>query len=268
MPRHLMTAYIVSNFRILFSCELVSNCSSYFFRVGLSIAAKGLQNAWLLKESKSIFVILIKLGEDPPRAKGDLTLKAEFEALNQLLQDRSDESLLNMQHANDKKLVTLHRIYADLAHVLHFTKPGLIGSVACRMIELTMKNGTTPTAPLSFAYHGEMLASTGKIEEGCRLGRLALKMVEKNLSSSKYKPLVILLCHQTILWYAEPLQSTAQAHQAGYKAGQQLGDFLYSIWNLQLSITLEYLSGQNLFTIQSACKDYIEKRLAEKQQNL
>jgi len=128
-------------------------------------------------------------------------------------------------------------------------------------MEISLKSGITPTAPISFSCYGEMLASSmGKIEEGCRLGRLAIKLVEKNASSSKYKPVVILQCHQTTLWYAKPLQAVAEAHQAGYKAGQQLGDFLYSPWNLQLSITLDYLSGQNLFTIQSACKDYIEKQ--------
>ena len=235
---------------------------------GLSIAAKALQNADLLKESmESIFKILIKLGEDAPRALDDSTLLLDIKAMNKVLEERSDESLLNMKQANDKKLVTLHRLYADLAHVLHFTKPGLIGSVACRMIELTMKNGITPTAPLSFAYHGEMLASTGKIEEGCRLGRLALKLVDKNTPSSKYKPVVILLCHQTTLWYTEPLQSTAQAHQAGYKAGQQLGDFLYSFWNLNSSIQYNFQSGQNLRTIETATKHFAE-RLAANQKNL
>ena len=235
---------------------------------GLSIAAKALQNADLLKESmESIFQILIKLGEDPPRALDDSTLKADMEAMNKVLQERSDESLLNMQQANDKKLVTLHRLYADLAYVLHFTKPGLVGSVACRMIEITMKNGITPTAPLSFAYYGEILAITGKIEEGCQLGRLALKLVDNNTSSSKYKPIVILLCHQTILWYTEPLQSSIQAHRAGYKAGQQMGDFLYSFWNLGSSITCNYRSGQNLCTIEADTKHFSE-RLAENQQNL
>jgi len=252
---------------LLLGCELVSKTALSTSRMssGLSIAAKALQNADLLKESmESIFKMLIKLGEDPPRALDDSTLKADMEAMNKVLQERSDESLLNMQQANDKKLVTLHRLYADLAYVLHFTRPGLVGSVACRMVEITMKNGITPTAPLSFAYYGEILAITGKIEEGCQLGRLALKLVDNNTSSSKYKPIVILLCHQTILWYTEPLQSTVQAHQAGYKAGQQMGDFLYSFWNLMSSITCNYRSGQNLCTIEADTKHFSE-RLAENQ---
>ena len=235
---------------------------------GLSIAAKALQNADLLKESmESIFKILIKLGEDAPRALDDSTLLLDIKAMNKVLEERSDESLLNMKQANDKKLVTLHRLYADLANTLHFTKPGLIGAVACRMIELTLKNGITPTAPLSFTHYGEILASTGKIEEGCRLGRLALKMVEKNTSSSKYKPMVILFCYQTIMGYTEPFQAGAEAYYTGYKAGQQMGDFLYSFWNLMSSITYNFLSGQNLRTIETATKHFAE-RLAANQKNL
>ena len=94
-------------------------------------------------------------------------------------------------------------------------------------------------------------------------GRLALKLVEKNASSSKYKPLVILVAHQTSLFYSEPLQSTAEAHHMGYKAGQQLGDFLTSRWNLQLSITMNYLAGQNLRAVQATIKDDYVKMMKD-----
>jgi len=232
--------------------------------------AKALQNASLFKESlEMILDILIKLGENPPRSMDDSKLKDDINAMNKVLRERSDDSILNMPQTNNKKIVILHRLYSDLAHVLHFTKPGLVSSVYHRMMEISLKNGITPTAPISFSCYGEMLASSMRmIEEGCRMGRLAIKLVEKNALSLKYKPNVVLGCNQTIFWYTKPLQAIAEAHQAGYKAGQQLGDFLYSTWNQQISITTNYLAGQNLCTVQAACKDYVMKRLAEKQQNL
>ena len=77
--------------------------------------------------------------------------------------------------------------------------------------------------------------------------------------------MVILVAHQTSLFYSEPLQSTAQAHHIGYKAGQQLGDFLTSRWNLQLSITMNYLAGQNLRAVQATVKDdYVKMMKDEK----
>jgi hypothetical protein len=96
-------------------------------------------------------------------------------------------------------------------------------------------------------------------------GRLALKLVEKNASSSKYKPMVISICHNAILFHSEPLQSTAQAFHKGYKAGQQLGDFLSERLNLLMSITMNYLAGQNLRAVQATIKDYVE---SQKNKNL
>ena len=104
----------------------------------------------------------------------EITSMTDIDAMNKVLHDRSDDSLLNIQESKDKKLVALHQLYSDLVHVLYFVKPDLIGSVSLRMIELTMTKGLTPTSPLSFAYYGSTLAAMGKVEEGCRLGECSM----------------------------------------------------------------------------------------------
>ena len=55
--------------------------------------------------------------------------------------------------------------------------------------------------------------------------------------------------------FIEPLQSVADSHLMGYKAGQQLGDLLFSSWNLQLSLLLNYIGGTNLIILQKAIKE-------------
>ena len=141
----------------------------------MSVAAKSLQSANKLQESmESILEILNKLGEAAPRPMEEITSMTDIDAMNKVLHDRSDDSLLNIQESKDKKLVALHQLYSDLVHVLYFVKPDLIGSVSLRMIELTMTKGLTPTSPLSFAYYGSTLAAMGKVEEGCRLGECSM----------------------------------------------------------------------------------------------
>ena len=77
--------------------------------------------------------------------------------------------------------------------------------------------------------------------------------------------MVILVAHQTSLFYSEPFQSTAEAHHMGYIAGQQSGDFLNSRWNLQLSIAMNYIAGQNLRAVQATIKDdYVKMMKDEK----
>ena len=123
---------------------------------------------------ESILGILTKLGEAAPRPMGESTLMTDIDAMNKVLHDRSDDSLLNMQDNKDKKLVALHQLYSDLIQVIYFIKPGLLGSLSLRMIELTMAKGITPTSPFSFVYFGSMLAAMGEVEKACRLGEYSL----------------------------------------------------------------------------------------------
>ena len=98
-------------------------------------------------------------------------------------------------------------------------------------------------------------------------GKLALKLVEKD-ASLKYKPMVIVVVYQLILWYTEPLQTVADSHHEGYKLGQQLGDTSNASMNLSLYNQTKYLIGQDLSTIQTNAKDFIQYQLSRKQKYL
>ena len=138
---------------------------------GLCVAAKALRQAELLKESmESTFAILQQVGEELPRAMGDDQLTANILLMNGILQKTADDSILNMEVTSNKRIGTLMKLYADLAYLLHFTDPSLIGGVSLRMVAITMKSGLTSTSPLAFAHYGETLTSIGYITEGCRLG--------------------------------------------------------------------------------------------------
>ena len=125
---------------------------------------------------KSILEILTKLGEAAPRPMGESTLMTDIDAMNKVLHDRSDDSLLNIQNSKDKKLVALHQLYSDLIQVIYFIKPDLLGSVSLRgMIELTMSKGSDSYISLFVRCILETtLAAMDKVEEACRLGECSL----------------------------------------------------------------------------------------------
>ena len=123
---------------------------------------------------KAMMEILAKLEEKPLRDMGDNTLSTDVDVMNRNMQTLPDDYICNMQENQAKRAVSIHKLYANLAHLLHFVKPSLIGSVSLRMVELTMSEGISPTAPFAFAYYGETLASMGNISEGCRLGEFVV----------------------------------------------------------------------------------------------
>ena len=101
---------------------------------------------------------------------GDVKLTNAIQRMNDILQKTADDYVLNMQQTNNKKIITLQKLYSNLADLLHFIKPSLICAVSLRMVELTLSEGLTPNSPLAFAYYGQMLMGSGNLAEGCRLG--------------------------------------------------------------------------------------------------
>ena len=148
---------------MLFVLKLVSS--------GLYVGAKSLRQAGLLKESMdSTFDTLIQAGEELPRSVGDAKLSSDMQLVDALLQKTSDDYMLNMQQTNNKKIITLQKIYSNLADLLHFIEPSLICAVSLRMVELTLSEGLTPNSSLAFAHYGQMLMISGNLAEGCRFG--------------------------------------------------------------------------------------------------
>ena len=137
----------------------------------MCVGAKSLSQAGLLKESMdSIFDALLPAGEELPRAMGDVKLTNAIQRMNGILQKTADDYVLNMQQTNNKKIITLQKLYSNLADLLHFIKPSLICAVSLRMVELTLSEGLTPSSPLAFVYYGQMLMGSGNLAKGCRLG--------------------------------------------------------------------------------------------------
>ena len=138
---------------------------------GLYVGAKSLRQAGLLQESmESTFDTLLQAGEELPRSEGDAKLSSDMQATNNTLQKMSDDDVLSMQQTSNKKIITLQKIYSNLADLLHFIKPSLICAASLRMVELTLSGGLTPNSPLAFAHYGQMLLNSGNFAEGCRLG--------------------------------------------------------------------------------------------------
>jgi hypothetical protein len=136
------------------------------------IAAFALRGAALYEESMDAMLgILAKLEEATLRDMGDSELSIDIAATNVRLQQLTDDCICNTQENQMKRSITLNKLYADLALVLLFVKPNLIADVSLRMVQFTLSKGITPTAPIAFAYYGQVLASMGDISKGCRLGK-------------------------------------------------------------------------------------------------
>ncbi|KAL7431794.1 hypothetical protein ACHAXH_004913 [Discostella pseudostelligera] len=245
------TPFLDALFRSTLPTLKINGC--YVFP-GLIISAKAIGAHRPDESIDSAMRILLHFGECLPRSMADASLRCDIDRMNHILLHKTDYMLCNMQENNDKKLAALLNLYVYLAHVLHYFKPWLVGAVSLRMVELTLKVGLSVQSPLVFAHFGGLLVTSGCITEGCRLGKLALKLVEKK-GSIQYKSSVICFVYDRIIFISEPFQLIANAHLLGHKCGQQSGDFLYALTNQILAIKSDYAAGHNLDKVQ---KDTLE----------
>lgn len=196
------------------------------------------------------------IGEEIPRAVGDEKLSNRMSAMNNILQNITDDSILGMHDVSSKKVDTLQKIYWNLAHVLRFKKPSLMCDVSLRMVELTIQTGLCSLSALGFAYYGEIVTANGHFGDGCRLGRLALKLCERK-NSSRYKANCILIVNQFILWTATPLQSIVDSHLLGQKCETKSSlelDWAVSSThpysNFILFVSLQVDANQGIYSLQ------------------
>ena len=184
MPDALMTNYFVRTHYILshflidvYYCLFISAMAFTTWVSGLITAAKatGIVALRPVQSIEASFTILVECGEDLPRSIGDDKLRADIDKMNYILQSTTDEMICNMHENKDTKMTNLINLYVYLGHLLQFFKPWLVGSVSLRMVELTIKTGLSAQSPLTFAYFGGILVTSGRINEGYRLGESGMK---------------------------------------------------------------------------------------------
>ena len=117
---------------------------------------------------------------------GNKKLDNDINAMNRILQNTSDSLILSMKKTKNNKVVLLLKIFAELGNLLLFAKPDLIGAISLRMVDLTLKSGSTCECPLAFAFYAMTLTSMGGLHtnEACRLGEWDLSNCNRHAARS------------------------------------------------------------------------------------
>ena len=93
------------------------------------------------------------------------------------------------------------------------------------------------------------------------VGRLALKLVKEEVSSKKHRSSIIILVYQFTLFYCKPFQAIASVHHLGYQAGMQNGTVIHATLNIYFCHQMNYITGQDLSTVQSNMKSFVIHQL-------
>lgn len=140
--------------------------------LGLYALARLLSYAEIQDESiNGLLEVLQQLGEEPLLPISDPLLVSRIQATNNILHQTSDEAILNLPETEEKKVISLQKVYNHLTHLFHFRNQSLIGAVTLRMVELTLNYGFCSLSAVGFSYYAERQASLENYDLAIRLGQ-------------------------------------------------------------------------------------------------
>lgn len=179
-----------------------------------------------------------------------------------LLRRVPPERVLQLPALEDPQLLAAMPILASMFGAIKFSGSDLRPLVMARQVELTLKHGLHPQAPLAFAgYGGVLCGQFNAIEQGYQLGQLALQLDRQQPS--------VLTHHRTlslfdtyIRHYREPLRNCMESLLNAHQLALENGDMEWGAYSLAAYIQYAFPLCRNLDELQPRLEQY-EKLLVE-----
>lgn len=176
--------------------------------------------------------VLALLGVTLPRAPNQAACARELRQTRNRLAHMSDDAVLALAPMKDPRVLAALPILGSLFGVVKFSSSSLRPLVTARQVALSLRHGLTEWAAPAFAgYGGVLCGHLDAIEEGYRVGCLALKLNEQRES--------ILTRHKTatlfniyVRHYKEPLRDCLGALRDAYHLSSEHGDMEYAAYSL------------------------------------
>lgn len=182
-----------------------------------------------------------RLGVDVPSPPDLDTVHRVVGDIDTLLEVRGTRGVLDMSPMTDPRASAAVGVLAPLLTVsAHLGKSLLYPWIAAKMVDLTLRHGSSPNSPRGFGAYGLSLTILGRVELGCTLGNLGLEIAEQLQS-----PAVAATALQTNFYTTprtEPLSTVREAWSDIYASASELGDSVTAATTLLMQLVDAFLN--------------------------
>lgn len=253
------TAYIKADFDYLDklldqAIPLTENLISQVHLEELRIQALVAQNQF--SKALEVAIKLLKQLKVPlPLEPSNSTIAISQAKVFLLLKRYSDKKIINLPVIKDPEKLAAMSLLANMFGVVKFSSSGLRPLVMAKEVELTLCNGLSEESAMAFAgYGGVLCGKYQQIEQGIRLGQLALELSELFSGKSEHKPLY--LYNAYIRHYKDHLKLCANSLHKSHLKALESGDIEWSAYSLAAYVQYEFTLTPNLTTFAHQLKQY------------
>jgi len=167
---------------------------------------------------------LASIGVRMPRKPGKLYLLREFVRTRLVLRGRTDADLLGPAVASDPRILAPLRILGEVYRASYTTQPELYLAFILRMVQLAVRDGTTPTSSLAFATYALLLIIVFRDVRGAkRFGDLALRVAEHPVCV-RHKPETRFIVFDFLQHWYQPLRTVIEPAYGLFQEAREVGD--------------------------------------------
>jgi PAS domain S-box-containing protein len=184
-------------------------------------------------------------GVDLPEHPTWEQVQAEYETVWQTLNGRSIESLIDLPMMTDPELQAAMQVLSTLLGPAYFTDSNLFCLHLCRMVNISMKYGTSGASAYAYGYSGIMLGPVfHRYREGYRLTKLACDLVEKH-GFIAYQAKAYHSMGLAALW-TQSITTAIDLEWAAFRAATVTGDLTSACYSMDQFVTDLLLRNDSL----------------------
>lgn len=182
--------------------------------------------------------------------------EAAFVSLNQALDGRPIEGLLDLDFCHDERIVSLMRMITSFLPLIFNAAPQLLVLLVIHMVKLSIRHGNTTYSPYSYAFLGTLMNGVLEdFEASYKYGQVAIDLIDQHQLKTEISK-TYMLSAQHIFYLKRHLNVLLDMEEKAYLYGIETGDLTHAGFAAHGYCYNYYLSGRHLGKTYQKFVDY------------
>ena len=184
-------------------------------------------------------------GIELPERPTDDQVQAEYEAVWSDLGAHQIGSLLNLPMMDDPEMRAVMNVFSIMYRSAYFIDANLCQTIACRMVNVTQRHGTTDWAVIAFGLLSIFLGPVlHRYQDGEEFARLAVAVAEKHGFAAQ-KAGAEFGMQMAVVW-TKPIEVALGCLDEAISSAKETGEIVYACYSLEHRVTDLMARGDHL----------------------
>jgi predicted ATPase/signal transduction histidine kinase len=202
-----------------------------------------------------------------PEQPNQADIAESLQKTQDMLAGKQLEYLLELPEMTDLRALAIVRILASVTAAVYQAVPTLLPLIVFEQVRLSVKYGNASVSAQAYAWYGVILCGViGNIEEGNRVGQLALGLLSK-LKSKEFRASTINMVYPFVKPWKYHVQKSLDPLLDGYHCGLETGALEYAAYCAYNYCSLSFFLGKELTALEQEMKGY-DRALAQLKQEV